>query len=406
LNTREKINDLVISGRYRVLLTALILALACTTAAAAGTPITMSRWALWERYANEQITADGRVVEPEKQQRTTSEAQAYASFFAVVARDRPRFDALLGWTSRHLWPPGSDLPAWLWGQRSDGSFGLLDGNSASDADLWLAYALLEAARVWHDPRYRALANRLLHGIAAHEVWNAGPAGSMLIPGKQGFRLADHSYQLNPSYAPVQLLRRFEDADPEGPWVSVARNEVKLIVASASQGFVPDWYSFSAQAGYSVLRAKGPTGGFDAVRTYLWAGMLDRQDPAARQILPALSGMAWFVASAGHAPLYVNVATGQAFGIGSIGFSAAVLPLMIADGHERPAQTLAQRIEAATGERTWSTLRYYDRNLLLFATGWLEHRYRFAANGTLLADGCSDGDAMRAHRRGPAQPARP
>ncbi|KAG1316525.1 hypothetical protein G6F63_016033 [Rhizopus arrhizus] len=36
------------------------------------------------------------------------------------------------------------LPAWLWGREAKGGWQVLDSNPASDSDLWLAYALLEA----------------------------------------------------------------------------------------------------------------------------------------------------------------------------------------------------------------------------------------------------------------------
>ena len=41
---------------------------------------------------------------------------------------------------------GNNLPGWWWGKDEKGQWRLLDTNSASDADLWFAYALTEAAR--------------------------------------------------------------------------------------------------------------------------------------------------------------------------------------------------------------------------------------------------------------------
>jgi endo-1,4-beta-D-glucanase Y len=40
------------------------------------------------------------------------------------------------------------LPAWLWGKNKDGEWKTLDPNSASDADVWMAYTLVEAGRLW------------------------------------------------------------------------------------------------------------------------------------------------------------------------------------------------------------------------------------------------------------------
>ena len=49
-------------------------------------------WPLWESYKSHIIDRQGRVVDHSAQDRTTSEGQAYAMFFALVANDRPRFD--------------------------------------------------------------------------------------------------------------------------------------------------------------------------------------------------------------------------------------------------------------------------------------------------------------------------
>src|SRR5688572_12761632 len=51
---------------------------------------------LYEAYARHFLDRQIRVIDRDAADRTTSEAQAYAMFFALVANDRPRFDALLG----------------------------------------------------------------------------------------------------------------------------------------------------------------------------------------------------------------------------------------------------------------------------------------------------------------------
>jgi endoglucanase len=160
-----------------------------------------------------------------------------------------------------------------------------------------------------------------------------------------------------------------------------------VIASAPQGFVPDWYRFDTLKGYVLEPSKGPAGGFDAVRTYLWAGMLDAADPARGELLPALSGMAHLVAKTGGMPLYVNVESGETFEDGSAGFRAAVIPLLFATGHPRAATRFAQETKLMQQPREWDSLHYYDRNLLLFAVGWLEGRYRFNRDGTLQLEQC-------------------
>lgn len=45
-------------------------------------------WPLWQAYGQRMIAGDGRVLDRTAGDRTTSEGQAYAMFFALVANDR------------------------------------------------------------------------------------------------------------------------------------------------------------------------------------------------------------------------------------------------------------------------------------------------------------------------------
>ena len=108
-------------------------------------------------------------------------------FFALVANDRARFDKLLGWTQDNL--AGGDLtqrlPAWSWGKSPDGSWKILDPNPASDADLWMAYALLEAGRLWHEPRYEKLGTAMADAhCAAGGGAGAAAWGRRCCPGRR------------------------------------------------------------------------------------------------------------------------------------------------------------------------------------------------------------------------------
>jgi len=87
----------------------------------AGATAQAADWPLWENFRRHAIQSDGRVIERRADDRTTSEAQAYALFFALVANDRAQFERLLSWTQNNL--ANGDLraqqPAWLWGSDVD-----------------------------------------------------------------------------------------------------------------------------------------------------------------------------------------------------------------------------------------------------------------------------------------------
>jgi len=158
-------------------------------------------WPLWQNYAKRFVQDDGRVLNSSmKPTESSSEGQSYAMFFALVGNDRASFDKLWTWTKANM--SGSDigqnLPGWLWGKKADNTWGVIDQNSASDADLWMAYALLEAARVWNAPQYRADAQLLLANVERNLIVDAA-RGIALGLGARAFdhprggeRLLDHA----------------------------------------------------------------------------------------------------------------------------------------------------------------------------------------------------------------------
>ena len=209
-------------------------------------------WPQLGRYVGSFVSQDGRVIERNAGDRTTSEGQAYALFFALAGGERDLFARLLRWTERNLagGDLGATLPAWNWGKRRDGSWGVVDENSASDADLWIAYALLEAGRLWGEERYTRLAGRVLANVAAREVVAIRGLGPMLLPGPNGFATRG-GFRLNPSYEPPQLLRRFAAEDPGGPWAAILQSTIRMLRETSPRGAVADWVFFGpASAGQS------------------------------------------------------------------------------------------------------------------------------------------------------------
>ncbi|MDX5194348.1 cellulase, partial [Salmonella enterica subsp. enterica serovar Weltevreden] len=90
------------------------------------------------------------------------------------------------------------LPAWIWGKTGE-SWGVIDANSASDADLWIAFTLLEASRVWCNPAYADKARALGELILNKESMEVSGLGLSILPGRTGFVQDDGAVKLNPSY---------------------------------------------------------------------------------------------------------------------------------------------------------------------------------------------------------------
>ncbi len=338
-------------------------------------------WPAWQQFKQYYISDSGRVIDPSSPQKiTTSEGQSYGMFFALVANDRPTFDRLLNWTENNLAAGDltSHLPAWLWGQHQQHHWDVLDPNSASDADLWIAYSLLEAGRLWDSRRYQTMSTLLLKRIAKEEVMTIPGLGKMLLPGKSGFNGADH-WRLNPSYLPPHLLARFSSLT--GPWKAMIDVNQRLLLETAPHGFAPDWVVWQKDKGWQPDATKPNVGSYDAIRTYLWAGMLSDNSPQKAALIKRFQPMAAITQQQGLPPEKADTSTGKTSGNGPVGFSAALLPFLASSSAPFDKQTLAlqqQRVEdSPPGDDA-----YYSAVLTLFGQGWSQNRYRFNRLGEL------------------------
>lgn len=342
-------------------------------------------WSHWSRYVQAFVSGDGRVIDRSARDRTTSEGQAYALFFSLVANDRELFDRIVRWTEANLASGdlSKTLPAWEWGRRPDGSWGVLDSNSASDADLWLAYALLEAGRLWGVPRYDAVARSILGNVARHEVADLPGLGPTLLPAPRGFATEDgRAWRLNPSYVPPQLLRRAAALAPRGPWAKVLASSLRLLRDAAPRGVVADWVLYSPGEGFARDPVSGDVGSYDAIRVYLWVGMLPPSDPARAGLRQSTSGLLRLLERRNGLPERIDVASLRGEGAAPVGFYAALLPLA-----KSSAPSVVTELDAHVGSAAHDGLygnppAYFDQNLILFARGFLEGRFQFLADGRL------------------------
>ena len=344
-------------------------------------------WPAYRIFVERFVQADGRVIDyTSPQLKTTSEGQSYGLFFALVANDRATFDRLLNWTRTNLAGNQFDaqnvrLPSWLWGKKPDGSFGVLDPNSASDSDLWIAYDLLQAGRLWHEASYTQLGEALAAQIARQEMTTLPGVGPMLLPGPQGFKNGGVT-RLNPSYLPLPVLRALAKDMPNGPWAKLADSAYKLIKTTAPQGFAPDWAAW--QNGQFVIDPKeGDTGSYDAIRVYLWAGLTSPADPLAKPWLAALGGMRAKVAQSGIPPEKVSSTTGTASGEGPLSYWGALAPYFKTLDDERGLGLARTHLAVLDTNVPGREPVYYDRVLGLFGTGFIDGRYRFDEAGRLV-----------------------
>jgi len=359
-------------------------------------------WASWENFKKNFISADGRVVDGITTKKlTVSEAQAYALFFALVANDRQTFDTVLQWTENNLTQGDltSRLPAWKWGLRDDGTWGVIDANAASDADLWIVYSLGEAGRLWRDPRFSTLSASIAERVLREETAEVEGLGRVLLPGPIGFQVSANTWRLNPSYYPMQVLTWIGNQKFDPAWKEVSKTSLRIVAESARRGFSPDWVRYKEGTGFvgeNTERGKS-MGGYDAIRVYLWAGMLSAETSERRLLLSSLSPFSNLVGKIGYVPEFIDTASGDYIGTAPPGFYAAVQPFFLARRDAAILKKMSDRLATAPVKPD----AYYEQVLSMFGLGWMETRYEFGPGGELVPQwkkACAREVDMSARRR--------
>lgn len=327
----------------------------------------------WQRLQERFIDAQGRVIDSSSEALiTTSEGQAYGLFFALVSNDPAQFEALLRWTENNLAQGDltAYLPAWLWGQREQ-DWGVIDVNPASDADIIIAYTLIEAGRLWQQPRYSALGRVIADRILQQETLER-QGQLLLLPAPYGFGDETGDVRLNLSYYAFPMLTglasyhdaRWRDVYQSGYWLA------------AQHPYWPsDWIQVSTDL--QLTDAQEIWGDYDAIRYYLWAAL----DPQLTSSAINSELLLQYLRENGYPPQRWQWQQGNAEGIGPIGFSATILPYL-ERWHPELSATQFNRIAAIAPERYADN--YYDTMLLLFGLG-AQTCFRFDQQGQLAVN---------------------
>jgi endo-1,4-beta-D-glucanase Y len=336
---------------------------------------------VWSAYQATFLDGQMRVIDRDSGDRTTSDGQAYAMFFTLVANDRARFDKLLRWTEVNLADGdlSAHLPAWLWGRGSDDRWAVIDPTPRSNADVWLAYTLFEAGRAWNEPRYTHLAEALATRIAEEEVIDLEGFGTVLLPRPRRLQ-SPGSRRVYGGDLPLQIFAALAEYQRDGPWGAIAARIPAVVRASSPKGLALDSITISEDGGI----AASPHAGTNAMQMYLWAGMLDRSTTGRDAILASLSGITR-VSRSEHTLLAKLTMTRVEKQDARPGFSAAVLPYLDAVGETRLAREELTRLRSSRDATTGlfgHPPRYADQTVALFAIGAHEEQFWFDARGRL------------------------
>ncbi|WP_160122384.1 glycosyl hydrolase family 8 [Rhodovarius lipocyclicus] len=230
----------------------------------------------WAAFRTRFLSPEGRIIDTANGNISHSEGQAWGMLLATRLDDRASFDLMLQWTRRHLGIRGDGLLAWRFRPGPGPGGGVVDDlNNATDADLYFAWALLEAQRRWPDGAYATLARQVTGAILGQLVRQVG-GRTVLLPGAWGFEQRA-GVVLNPSYYVFPALKALAELMPNPAWQPLIGQGRQLMQESrfGRWGLPADWVVMPGQGGAIAPEpGRGDRFGYDALRVLLnsiWAG---------------------------------------------------------------------------------------------------------------------------------------
>jgi endo-1,4-beta-D-glucanase Y len=213
---------------------------------------------LWEEYKLEYLEPNTfRVLDKQKNFITTSEGESYAMLRAVWVDDKNTFDKTWQWTKDNL-QREDKLISWLFGQLPSGSYGILTSqggnNSAADADVDTALALVFASSRWNQEQYYGDAIVMIRSIWENEVITIG--GKPYLVANNVEKSSTNQILVNPSYFAPYAYRIFAKLDPGHPWLSLIDTSYEVIEksidsnldATSTARIPPDWVYINRKTG--------------------------------------------------------------------------------------------------------------------------------------------------------------
>jgi endoglucanase len=230
-------------------------------------------------------------------------------------------------------------------------------------------------------------------VAQQEAAFVPGLGTTLLPGAVGFHPDGQTWLLNPCYLQPSILARLAVVMPSGPWAAILDSLDPILAQGSGAGYAMDWvmagqgiHPAATPAQFAAGNAGAmPVGSYEAIRVYLWLGIADPDTRRVQSLLSRVPAMANYLASHLTPPQLVDAQGKIVNADGPAGFSAAVAPYLRAAGKSYPSRIQMDRLTLlrdATSGLYGKNGDYYDQNLALFATGWIEGRYRFDRNGVL------------------------
>lgn len=281
----------------------------------------------WENYKAFYVAPDGRVIDTGNQNVSHSEGQGYGLLLAVANRDSETFEQIWSWTLNNLKVRDDEL--FMWRKRPGVDLAEEDTNNATDGDILIAWALLQAADQWARDDYRSVAMGILDTIKSKliDTWNGL---TVLLPGEHGFT-TEQSKVVNLSYWVFPALQSFAASDTDPIWQALIDSGEELL-ARARFGrwqLPPDWLELKEDG--TLHPTKNARFGYDAIRVPLYLAMAD----ANREQLKVFADYWSFYHPFTPAWIALNENTMDSFGAGDGITAVKALVLAKTKSHHRP-----------------------------------------------------------------------
>jgi endoglucanase len=237
-------------------------------------------------FLDRYVEADGRVVRHDQGGDSVSEGQSYALLLAEVVGDDAAFDRIWRWTDAHLRRPDGLLAT-----QTDAAGTVTDDDSASDADLVVAWALLRSrgpARAEHQMAGLGLAAAVLE----HETRTLPDGRHVLAAGTWA---TGEPITVNPSYWAFPAYRQLATLTGDPRWTALGDDGLSLLrELTTSATLPPDWARIDAGV---ITPTPSPSGqvpqvrySLDAQRALVWAATADDDThTVAAEAWPVLRG---------------------------------------------------------------------------------------------------------------------
>jgi endo-1,4-beta-D-glucanase Y len=209
-------------------LAAMLLSLSNSGVSAADGPAKSAARAFLSTY----VDSDGRVVRRDQGNDTVSEGQAYALLLAQATGDQAGFERIWDWTRTHLQEPDG-----LFAFRADPQGNVADPQPASDADVLIAWALVQK----NGPRaaeYHRAGREIAAAVLARETVRRG--GTLMLAA--GPWATGQPITLDPSYWAPAAFEALANATGDSRWRDLddATIELSNELTSGGRLLPPDW----------------------------------------------------------------------------------------------------------------------------------------------------------------------